>query len=61
MAMTLGIVNLQASSNGTAGIAQQVDPSLMEYDATVSSVTVAGLNRTLTCGENLVLSWSGAS
>ena len=52
---------MQASSNGMAGAAQELDPSLVEYDVTVSSLTVAGLNRTLTCGENLVLSWSGAS
>ena len=50
---------MQAGGNSTG--AQRFDPALVSFDAAASSLTLKGMNRTLTCGEDLLLSWTGSS
>jgi hypothetical protein len=50
---------VQVSGNGTATGTQNVEPSLVNYDAAASRLSISGLNHTLACAEDVLFSWSG--
>jgi len=52
-------LGVQVSGNLTAAATQKVDPSMVDFNSAASSLTLKGLNQTLTCGQDLTLSWSG--
>ncbi|KAK9915638.1 hypothetical protein WJX75_001864 [Coccomyxa subellipsoidea] len=51
--------SMQVIGNSTR--AQRLDPAMVSFDTAASSLTLKAMNRTLTCGEDLLLSWTGSS